>query len=698
MPTTVLGGRRLDVRPDRVDLRDRMYRPPLRSLSPQHPAASGVADELASYARCGLVLDQGREGACTGFALAALIHYVQWREAAGDRIEPVSARMLYHLARMYDEWPGEDYEGSSCRGAMKGWHRHGVCADALWPYRTRSGAVRFLKPRPGWAEDAGQRPLGAYYRVKSDSVSDLQSALCEVGAVYVSGQVHDGWLLDSSDAWPVEIGAPTGEVSGHAFVLVGYTPRGFIVQNSWGTAWGYHGFAVLRYADWAENGMDAWVAALGAPIDLGEEATADTAAAHRTMSDGRASWSFRSTGRDRRESYRHPNLAPWSEARAYGHTVVLGNDGVPLARLVEVESARDGVHEVVLASPREWLRRRRARKLVIWAHGGLNDEKAGLARARVLGPYLEQNGIYPIFLAWRTGVLESIFSLLEDAARARAENDARSRAGGSIRGAIEAVTGALADARDRTLELVGAGIGGRAIWSQIKQNAEASAEPGHGLHLIANDLASLADALGTDAPLELHLMAHSAGSLLLGHLVTLLSGSIEPRSVTLLAPACTLRFALRHFGGVGPGVKPGAAPPLPPDRLHCEVLRDARERADSVGPYGRSLLYLVSRALEDVHKMPLLGMELAWPHALDRAIERDVWASTRLPELEQWQKYVGAALPSMSAPERLTVETGRGEMPLGHGAFDNDVDLVTRLLERVLGEPLAYPIESLAGF
>lgn len=35
--------------------------------------------------------------------------------------------MLYELARRYDEWPGEGYEGSSARGAMKGWVRHGVC-------------------------------------------------------------------------------------------------------------------------------------------------------------------------------------------------------------------------------------------------------------------------------------------------------------------------------------------------------------------------------------------------------------------------------------------------------------------------------------------------------------------------------------------------------------------------------------------
>ncbi|MEG3494824.1 hypothetical protein V2U99_21905 [Klebsiella variicola] len=38
-----------------------------------------------------------------------------------------------------------------------------------------------------------------------------------------------------------------------------------MVQNSWGTEWGCGGFAVLSYADWLTNAMDAWVAALGVP-------------------------------------------------------------------------------------------------------------------------------------------------------------------------------------------------------------------------------------------------------------------------------------------------------------------------------------------------------------------------------------------------------------------------------------------------
>jgi hypothetical protein len=185
----------LDARPDRIDLRDRIYTPPLRSLPPEYPHADIVAEYLDAYCNAGLILDQGSEGACTGFGLAALINYLQFHWSAFHKTSmapPVSERMLYHLARRYDEWPGEDYDGSSCRGAMKGWFHHGACAATLWPYRNTKGKVVFLRPSQGWDIDAAMRPLGAYYRITTDSIADMQAAINEVGAIYVSADVHAG--------------------------------------------------------------------------------------------------------------------------------------------------------------------------------------------------------------------------------------------------------------------------------------------------------------------------------------------------------------------------------------------------------------------------------------------------------------------------------------------------------------------------
>src|SRR6188768_3089789 len=272
-------GRTLDARPDRLDLRDREYTPNVVSLPQQWPDDDDIRRLLPRYCKSGLVLDQGEEGACTGFGLACVVNYLHWRVALGApkarvRQQPVSPRMLYHLARFYDEWPGEDYDGSSCRGALKGWHRHGVCDDRLWPYRNKAGEVVFIEPLDGWDANATQCPIGVYYRIDKASVVDMQAAIREVGAIYVSGNVHAGWFPKT---WtkrngiacidPPPDGANTG---GHAFALVGYNRYGFIVQNSWGPAWGTKGFAILPYEDWITRGTDAWAVVLGAPIEKAE--------------------------------------------------------------------------------------------------------------------------------------------------------------------------------------------------------------------------------------------------------------------------------------------------------------------------------------------------------------------------------------------------------------------------------------------
>ena len=81
-------------------LRDREYRPKLVSLPQQYPDPAKIAALWPEYA-ASLVLDQGSEGACTGFGLAAVINYLLFQKGGetGQPVETVSPRMLFHLAR-----------------------------------------------------------------------------------------------------------------------------------------------------------------------------------------------------------------------------------------------------------------------------------------------------------------------------------------------------------------------------------------------------------------------------------------------------------------------------------------------------------------------------------------------------------------------------------------------------------------------
>jgi hypothetical protein len=670
--------RTFDARPDRLDVRDLPYRPPLRSLPPRYPGDAAVREYLASYVREGLILDQGTEGACTGFGLACVVNYLFWvrhrNDPANDPFARVSPRMLYELAKRYDEWRGEDYEGSSCRGALKGWHKHGVCREALWPYPIdKDGKPVFERPGEGWEMDAATRPLGVYYRIDKASVVDMQAAIADVGAIYVSGGVHDGWdaLMREKPAPAPTSHAELGVIAkatkaargGHSFALVGYDERGFIVQNSWGPRWGACGFGILPYEDWVENATDAWACALGVAIDF-------SLVSSRWRVESGASLTTVERARKAPPMAFAPYRA-WSEHEARATTLVSGNDG----RLVVTDftRAQDDVEgfarDIVVHIPREYAKALGARrlKLAIYAHGGLNSEQDSIERIRVLAPYFAANGIHPLFVTWKTGLAETLDNVIEDAASRIIGVDA-DKAGGLLE--------ALGDAKDRAVEAL-AHVLAKGLWTEMRENAEFGKLPGHLLDVLARQLVDLEAVLREDGrKLELHLVGHSAGAILLGHLLERL-GADGPkvRTCTLFAPACSMSFATRYYL---PAADAGL---IDLERLWIHYLSDANEKRDGVPSpevpaYGKSLLYLVSRALDDVRKMPLLGLE----RALDPAFAADAeqWAGSELPFIREWQsKWDGTRLG-------IRVDTSGAT----HGSFDEDAGTVAATLQRIRGAKL----------
>ena len=725
-----------DARPDRLDFRDLPYRPPLRSLPPCFPE-TGLKPLVASYVAQGLVLDQGSEGACTGFGLAGVVNYLLWTRhlLAGAKGEffSVSPRMLYELAKRYDEWPGTDYDGSSCRGALKGWHKHGVCSEPAWPYPlSDAGKPVFVRPAPGWEVDAGARPLGVYYRIERGAIVDLQAAIVDIGAIYVSANVHDGWdALATSrrtqppaghDALPVIAPAKNPkQLGGHAFALVGFNERGFVVQNSWGRKWGASGFAVLPYDDWVVHGTDAWACALGVPVVLPELSGGRSGAFRPVMaSRWRVASGHSLAGLERATRVAdnpaddpwpidHPfncrAYQPWSTDQAYRHTLVTGNDGTLIVTDF-TRAATDAAglaEELVFDGPKAWFAAQRSRtlKLAIYAHGGLNAQSESISRIRVLAPYFEANGIYPLFLTWKTGAGETLGHMVQDAAR-KLFGDVSQRAGGLL--------DKLGDAKDRSIEAL-AHVLAKGIWSEMRENARRSVDADHGVDYLVRYLVALHDDLAARGDeLELHLIGHSAGSIVLGHLLDSLAAQVNAQgkaqgkrlrinTCTLYAAACSVRFAVDHY------LKAANAGVLSLDKLWLHVLSDRNEKDDGlpspeIPAYGKSLLYLVSRALDDARKMPLLGFE----RALDPkyASDADQWNGTELEALQTWQSVwatqrptPGTTLLKVHGKPRVRCTREGGEMPATHGSFDNSIEALGETLERIKGSGLIGDMEWL---
>jgi hypothetical protein len=440
------------------------------------------------------------------------------------------------------------------------------------------------------------------------------------------------------------------------------------------------------------NGTDAWAVGLGVPVN--PAAGFDAAVPRRYFVEsgrgetGPAGWPSWLGGRKRDPLVGRSGV--WDEKDAYWHTLVTGNDGHIINRIPEVENEAAAAAFVCREQPAAWLKKRDGKKrIVLYAHGGLNSEQNSVRRVRVLGPSFKDNGIYPVFTTWKSGWKETIVSMIDDGVKQVFGQPAPA----------EGIADELAEAWDRMVEAAVRRVLVKAMWSEMKENVSRGAGDGRGLDSLAGHLAGLA---GDVDGLEVHLVGHSAGSFVCGGLLNELrvkAPDLKVASCTLYAPACSLEFALNSFKAA---VEAGQ---LQRNKLRIHVLSDERELDDTVGPYRKSLLYLVSRALERHHKTPLLG--LASSYDGDRAT-REYWHEKAVGRVKAWQEFFWGAAPktgfashggdpggNLSILAARQVNVGPRRISSSHGCFDNSIDVVSQTIERITGAKPARKITNL---
>jgi hypothetical protein len=624
----------LNVRPDTLDFRDKMYEANLHEVP--------VAISLDTYKKYKVpMLDQGKEGACTGFGLATVANYLLRRRKQVPDMKAVSPRMLYQMAKRYDEWPGENYSGSSARGAMKGWHKHGVCTDSCWPYK-QAADNRLTEQR---TSDALLRPLGAYYRVNHKDLVAMHSAMAEVGILYATATVHEGWENISKDGV-----IPFAEkvLGGHAFAIVAYNERGFWIQNSWGKDWGKAGFALITYDDWLLNATDVWVARLGAPVSIYK--VASTAISH-------------SAAAEKSEAYSYSDLRP--------HIVSIGNNGL-LNQGGDYGTSPDEVRAIFEDDfPRvtaNWKKKR----LLLYAHGGLVAERAAVQRLAEYRTALLEAEVYPVSFVWKSDAWTTITNILQDALKRRKPE-----------GILDSAKDFMLDRLDDALEPVARMVTGKLQWDEMKENALLATQSAQGgarktLQHVVELAARFKNAF------ELHIIAHSAGSIFQAPMVQLLttngiiaSGALKGEqglgltiaSSTLWAPACTIDLFKEYYL---PSIKNGSI-----NRFALFTLTDEAEQNDHCGHiYNKSLLYLVSNAFEEKQRIPLFrdGIPIL---GMQKFINKD----KELTNLFKSGKADHVLAPNSNQEGSVSHCTCNA-----HGGFDDDKATVNATLARILNK------------
>lgn len=185
----------------------------------------GSVEPKKKYWSTGVILDQGREGACVGFGwtgelLASPMPFRTTAESANQ-----FALGVYKRAQQLDSWPGEDYSGTSVLAGAKAVKEKGYISGYRWAF----------------------------------NMDDVRSAVISEGPVVIGIP----WKQDMYETRPSGLVVASGEpVGGHCLVLTGYNPRARLKgekgllevyrwRNSWGPSYGINGNGFIKADDLA---------------------------------------------------------------------------------------------------------------------------------------------------------------------------------------------------------------------------------------------------------------------------------------------------------------------------------------------------------------------------------------------------------------------------------------------------------------
>jgi hypothetical protein len=216
--------------------------------------------DLRKYA--GQIYDQESQGSCVPNAAAAAINFIQIEQ--GLPAFNLSRDQLYYDAQTAAGQVHNATSGTIPAYVMKTMMDKGVATEASYGYSLDNAVT---KPPQAVIDEAAQHKITGWVEAPDHGraatmsfpmiVNWVDNYLREGKPVIIGFTVKSWYPAEHGDLYTInpdnQNGYAGGDFGGHAGLIVGSDPAlcggngGFIVQNSWGTSVGDHGFMVIPW-------------------------------------------------------------------------------------------------------------------------------------------------------------------------------------------------------------------------------------------------------------------------------------------------------------------------------------------------------------------------------------------------------------------------------------------------------------------
>lgn len=198
----------------------RLYAPDPRDRGYAMPKMRTAAIRMERHWKVGPITDQGSVPSCVGHAWSQFLRSAPVMDVKRQLPLPDT---IYEQAQKVDEWPGENYAGTSLRAGAKVLMSMGLITEYFW-----AGDIDTVK---NYLLTRGPVVVGTDWFEQMSRPRWMDSKKQK-------GTMNDAYL------------EPTGPyLGGHAYLLVGYskTRRAFRMVNSWAEKYGEKGRAWIAY-------------------------------------------------------------------------------------------------------------------------------------------------------------------------------------------------------------------------------------------------------------------------------------------------------------------------------------------------------------------------------------------------------------------------------------------------------------------